>query len=273
MAENGDLSDESRELVKAARLQEKRRGAAATYANLFLFLFTLGLFWMQEPGSNANFVFILAYSVCQISATFLYHVLPQWKEDWSDPGIPADLAPGSTPSSRESETDIERRLPRPYESLWIAAIINLAGVAVLIWWTGGPVDSPFGSVLLLMIVAGQMLVRVGEVRFDNLRDLPRITWEAIGRYRYALLVALSLYGLIFLSQTRHAWRHNAPPAPKGEYFLVILINLLATTVLTYASRAGTDRFGESTLFPKRAPDAADSPPEAPDADNPPPTDS
>lgn len=259
MTENGDLDD----LVKAARLQEQRRGAAATYANILLITLTLVLFWMQEPGTSLNVSFALAYTLCQLFATLLYHLLPQWRDDWTDRGIPADLSPGSTSSPHEDATDFERRLPRPYESLWIAAIINLASMAVLIWWTGGPINSPFGTVLLLMIVAGQMLVRVGEVKFDDLRDLPRITVEAISRYRYALIVALSLYGALFISQAHHQWQHShVPPAPRGEYFLVILVNLLATTVLTYASRAGTDRFGESTLFPKRAPDADDPSPTA-----------
>jgi hypothetical protein len=274
MNKNANLEDQTVDLVKAARLQEQRRGAAATYANLFLLLLTLGLFWMQEPGTNHNLSFVLAYAVCQLLATLLYYLLPQWRADWNDPGITAALSPGSTSSTKEDTANFERRLPRSYESLWIAALINLVSVAVLIWWTGGPVSSPFGSVLLLMIVAGQMLVRVGEVRFDGLRDLGRITIEAIRHYGYALMVALSLYAALFIAQSRHSWRHSrVPPAPKGEYLLVIVVNLLATTVLTYASRAGTDRFGESALFPRRAPetDEADKLNEPDDTDDPPPT--
>lgn len=239
------------DIVAAARLQERRRGAVATYANLFLFIFTLVLFWLQEPGSNPNILFILGYAICQLAASFLYYILPRWRDDLADPGMVADLAPGASGVSRDAEVELERRLPRIGESLWIAAILNLAGVTALIWWTGGPVTSPFAAVPLLMVISGEMLVRVGEIQFETLRDLPRVAIEAISRFRYAVIVALVLYGVLFATELRPHWeKAKVPKAPNGEYLLVIVVNLFVTTVLTYASRAGTDRTGESALFPR-----------------------
>jgi hypothetical protein len=229
-----------------ALLEEERRGQAAAYANGVLLALTIPLFiWQRDPWTRTDLNFLTLYVLLQVFVCAAYYLLPTARltgpvaeELKQTPPVPQLLDPSKIPR-------------RWYRSLWIPALCNLVLTAGLVWWTGGPIDSPFTSALLLMVVTGIQLVRPRRaIIVDSRADLPSLAFGALKQYRLALLAASLIFGLLFIADGVPKLHHAQPgDAQGGEYFLLVLIALFASVLVTHAGRAGKDEVGRSALFP------------------------
>jgi hypothetical protein len=211
--------------------EQQWKGQNAGFANVLISL--VASLYFAQPGVR-TWYFLIFLGV-EVSAVLLYF----WPTLIS--GKPAvslleAMGPGSVvqtqspPAGRSSK----RRLPW-FSSLRVGAVVNFIAVIILIYATGGPIVSPFASVPLAMLIAGQILLRPGPI---DPRPT-RIILQMLHIYRFTLGLAFGAYIVLF-SVDHYSRISGVHAAPRWEYFVVIAINLIYTTIITMITRAGDD---------------------------------
>lgn len=97
----------------------------------------------------------------------------------------------------EPTPTFQRRPPRfsRLVGVWIPVFINFGAFGYLVLWTGGPMDSPFAPIPLVMASFGQIFVRIPEIKFkaDRIPGDRSIVYAFFHTFRFSLLLVTVFY--------------------------------------------------------------------------------
>jgi len=127
---------------------------------------------------------------------------------------------------------------RWYTSLWIPTVLLLAGVAGMVYFTGGAIDSPIAVLPAAMVTAGMLVAAVPHVKPpETYGQALKVAWMAIRHFIWAIgLLVLTYMSLIAAPYWLPSM--TVPDATILEKALVVSLTTLFTTVVTFIARAG-----------------------------------